>query len=167
MREEYNRTREESDKIEAMLTASLSTEPGLDKLATAMIGRYKRLVFGFKCNNCGSDEVYSQGAVFWGPYGGHYECGKCKQYGDFYQSISRNFLKVYRIEDDGTETLQKDTEIDPKKGFTSNPSDKNSGKTLRRWRQVSRNPEEWEEVEVSKEERPTNRVWKKFHGSKK
>lgn len=161
------RNPEEEAKIEAILTASLKTEPGLDRLATAMTGRYKRLIFGYKCNDCGSEEVYRQGAVSWGPNGGYYQCGQCKQTADLYQSISRSFLKTYKIEDDGTETLQEPITIDKKSGFTPYLSDKNCGKSLRRWLQTGRNPEVWEELEVPIKERPTKKVWNKFKGSKK
>jgi ribosomal protein L37AE/L43A len=159
------RTPEQEAQIEAILTASLNTQPGLSRLASAMIGRYKRLIFGYKCNNCGSDEVYRQGAVIWGPYGGHYECGQCKFTGDMYQSIVRKLVTVYQINEDGTETPKEQTNFHKQghTGFTCNPSDKNCGATLRRWTQISRSPEVWEECEVPKEERPTNRVWNKLH----
>lgn len=136
-------TDEEKEKL---LTAAFNKEENKVKLAEACAGRFKRLIQGYTCNKCGSTEVYSIGAVMWGPYGGHRLCGGCGAIGELYEPITRGFCKVINV-DTGEEVIQQKTSPT----FTINLKDPNCGKTLRRWAMLNGG---WVEQEVPETEMP-------------
>jgi hypothetical protein len=147
---------------EKLLTEGIALPAGQQKIADAIVGRFKRLIFGHTCTKCGSTEVYRYSALVWGPYGGYTECGGCRQRADMFEVPPRLMnLQVFVINEDGSETPVPQT-VDPfpHPKFRSNHHDKNWGKVLRYWIMEGK---EWKELEVPHDQRPTKRVWQKYH----